>query len=534
VCTADGTIFDIEVISQWLEKHGTNPVNGQPLKAADLIKLNFYRNGDVDAHAEAAGVKSVEEGKGEMCDPVTMKVFTDNTHIIAIRHGQEANVFAYDTIDRLNIKAKMWKDLVDDRDFTRADIITLQDPQNLASRDMSKFKHMKDGETVLSKEQEEERKNGSINVAALGRVGEKVLKAKEAVERARAQREAGGDVNRMQTVAGPSKSAPKPEMHTQKKLAYNAAQHTTGKAAASFTSTGLTPETSAERAVLTEEEYMLKPKRVRIKGYAKIKTEYGDLEIELDPEYAPKACYNFVQLARKGYYNGVPFHRNLKGFMIQGGDPTGSGRGGESIWGKPFEDELEGPAKPDARGVICMANRGKHTNGSQFFILYAPASHLINKHTVFARVIGNSGTLDVLEKVPVEDATSGTPEKPITMLNVSIYIDPFAQFKKERDDAEREKKRLEEIRKNGGTADDHTTWTGKRIRDDGTIDLTPPSIIGRYINLEPQPRPAPATATAISARQREKQKEEDPYVAAQEPPKKKPRGNGGFGNFDNW
>ena len=86
-----------------------------------------------------------------MVDPVTFKVFTDNTHIVAIRHGTEANVFAWETVERLNIKAKMWLDLVDDREFGRSDIITLQDPQNVESRDLSKFKFLKEGESVLSK-----------------------------------------------------------------------------------------------------------------------------------------------------------------------------------------------------------------------------------------------------------------------------------------------------------------------------------------------------------------------------------------------
>lgn len=123
-----------------------------------------------------------------MVDPVTFKVFTDNTHIVAIRHGSEANVFAWETVERLNIKPKMWLDLVDDREFGRSDIITLQDPQNIESRDLSQFKFLKDGESVLSKEQEEERKRGSVNIDALGRVGDKVLRAKEAVEKARRER----------------------------------------------------------------------------------------------------------------------------------------------------------------------------------------------------------------------------------------------------------------------------------------------------------------------------------------------------------
>ena len=87
-------------------------------------------------------------------------------------------------------------------------------------------------------------------------------------------------------------------------------------------------------------------------GYARIDTNLGHLNIELLPEYAPRAVWNFVKLAQKGYYRNTIFHRNIKGFMIQGGDPTGTGRGGQSIWAKPFNDEFEGPNLHNARGIL--------------------------------------------------------------------------------------------------------------------------------------------------------------------------------------
>ncbi|KAI9049049.1 hypothetical protein LZ554_006897 [Drepanopeziza brunnea f. sp. 'monogermtubi'] len=517
VCTAEGTIFDVEVISQWLEKHGTNPVTGKPMKDKDLIKLNFARNGDTDAHDGGMGAG---DGKGEMVDPVTFKVFTDNTHIVAIRHGSEANVFAWETVERLNIKAKTWKDLVDDRDFGRSDIITLQDPQNLESRDLSQFNFVKEGETVLTKEQEEERKKGSVNIDALGRVGDKVLRAKEAVEKARREREAGGDVNRSKALAKPgaSNAPPKPSMLQEKKVAYNAAQFTTGKAAASFTSTGLTPETSGERALLTDEEYMLRPKRVKIKGYARIETSMGSLNIELQTETAPRAVWNFVHLAKKGYYNGVKFHRNIRNFMIQGGDPTGTGKGGTSIWGKNFMDEFDGPLTHDARGVMSMANKGKNTNSSQFFITYKPAKHLDRKHTIFGRVVGGMDVLTKLENVPGDDGNR--PLEDIVMENVVVFVDPFEEFQKQKRERDELEKQKEEIKRQGGTEDDKTTWTGKRIRNDGTIEQSEQSGgVGKYLN-------------AVKATGSRKPAPED-EIPEPEPAKKKMK-TGGFGNFDGW
>lgn len=517
VCTAEGTIFDVEVISQWLEKHGTNPVTGTPLKDKDLIKLNFARNGDTDAHDGGGGLG---EGKGEMVDPVTFKVFTDNTHIVAIRHGSEANVFAWETVERLNIKPKMWLDLVDDREFGRSDIITLQDPQNVESRDLSQFKFLKDGETVLTKEQEAERQKGSVNIDALGRVGEKVLRAKEAVEKARREREAGGDVNRSKalTKAGSTNLAPRTSMIQEKKTAYNAAQYTTGKAAASFTSTGLTPETSGERALLTDEEYMLRPKRVKIKGYARIETNFGSLNIELQTETAPRAVWNFVHLAKKGYYNGVKFHRNIRNFMIQGGDPTGTGKGGTSIWGKNFQDEFDGPLTHDARGVMSMANKGKNTNSSQFFITYKPAKHLDRKHTIFGRVVGGMDVLQKLENVPTDEGNR--PEKDIIMVNVIVFVDPFEEFQKQKRETDEAEKVREEIKKQGGTEDDKTTWTGKRIRDDGSVvQAEQTGGVGKYLK------------TGANTSNGKYIGDEDMLEA--EPVKKKAK-SGGFGNFDSW
>lgn len=260
----------------------------------------------------------------------------------------------------MNLKAKMWQDLIDDQPFTRADIITLQDPQNMASRNLDQFKYLQDGEQAqLTREQQEERQAGNINAGALGSMGDKVLKAKAAVEKARKARETGGDVNKSSGALEKSQNAATSSSYVlarqpaiqDKKMAANAAAYTTGKAAASFTSTGLTPETSGERALLTDEEFMLKPKRVKAKGYARIETNLGNLTVELQTETAPRAVWNFIRLAQTGYYKGVAFHRNVPDFMIQGGDPTGTGKGGTSIWGKNFNDEFDGPLTHNARGM---------------------------------------------------------------------------------------------------------------------------------------------------------------------------------------
>lgn len=128
----------------------------------------------------------------------------------------------------------------------------------------------------------------------------------------------------------------------------------------------------------------------------------GDVTIELYWKHAPKTCRNFAELARRGYYNGTKFHRIIPDFMIQGGDPTGTGRGGASIYGKCFEDEIHKDLKHTGAGIISMANAGPNTNGSQFFITLAPTQHLDGKHAIFGRVYSGMIVVQRVGKVPTD------------------------------------------------------------------------------------------------------------------------------------
>jgi peptidyl-prolyl cis-trans isomerase B (cyclophilin B) len=138
----------------------------------------------------------------------------------------------------------------------------------------------------------------------------------------------------------------------------------------------------------------------------KMETNRGTMELELYPQYAPITVNNFVFLAEQGFYDGVSFHRVIDNFVIQGGDPTGTGRGGP---GYRFEDELVGNPLKHETGVISMANAGPNTNGSQFFITHAPQPHLDGKHTVFGKVVEGQ---DVIYEIRTGDEmTSVTVEK---------------------------------------------------------------------------------------------------------------------------
>jgi peptidylprolyl isomerase len=139
-----------------------------------------------------------------------------------------------------------------------------------------------------------------------------------------------------------------------------------------------------------------------------LETNQGVIEIKLFPEVAPKACESFAGLIEKGYYNGIVFHRVIKNFMIQGGDPTGTGRGGESIWGKPFEDEVSSALQFDKMGLLAMANAGPNTNGSQFFITTAKTPWLNMRHTIFGEVISG---YDVVQKI--ENTATDSQDRPL-------------------------------------------------------------------------------------------------------------------------
>ena len=138
-----------------------------------------------------------------------------------------------------------------------------------------------------------------------------------------------------------------------------------------------------------------------------LETTQGTIEIELRPDYAPLAVENFETHVKEGYYNGLVFHRIIKDFMIQGGDPTGTGRGGKSIWNKPFKDEFAKNVTFNKPGILAMANAGPGTNGSQFFITTAPTPWLNGRHTIFGYVVKGMDVVEKLNNVPTSGRSGG-------------------------------------------------------------------------------------------------------------------------------
>jgi len=144
-----------------------------------------------------------------------------------------------------------------------------------------------------------------------------------------------------------------------------------------------------------------------------LETNQGNIELKMYPDIAPLAVENFTTHAKEGYYNGVIFHRVIKGFMIQGGDPTGTGRGGESIWHKDFINEYGKNVVFDRPFLLAMANRGPNTNGSQFFITTAPAPWLNGGYTIFGEVIKGKDVVKKIESVKTSRADRPLVEQKI-------------------------------------------------------------------------------------------------------------------------
>ncbi|KAG5438103.1 hypothetical protein PCANB_002954 [Pneumocystis canis] len=464
----EATVFELLHIIPYIKKHKKNPTTGEKLEAKSLIKLKFHKN-----------------EQGEYCCPITYKVFNDHSHIVAIKTS--GNVFLWDAIENLNLKTKNMNDLLTNQSFTRNDIITIQNPHNLQNCKIPKPKNFNKKDNSLAENQINNKKESEFKK----RTSEKAI------------------TDLKTTLINNSDNQQNSKQ--EKTLPYNVAPYTTGLAASSFTSTSLTPVTSLERALYTDEDYMLIPKKIKTKGYARIQTNLGNINVELNAEWAPKAVYNFIMLAKRGDYKNVIFHRNIKNFMIQGGDPTGTGKGGKSFWGKDFNDEIQGPLSHNERGILSMANKGKNTNSSQFFITYKETKHLDRKHTVFGKVVGGMNTLDKMENSPVD--SSNKPISDIIMTDIIVFIDPFEEFKKEML-LEQEQKNIDPERD-----DNTTTWTGKSLIINKNINTS--SVVGKYLKQNNLLNTVNKGITEINNK---------PVITEPENKKRKK----GFGNFDNW
>ncbi|ANB12311.1 peptidylprolyl isomerase CPR2 [Sugiyamaella lignohabitans] len=432
-----GNVYDVRNILPYIRKNGVNPVTGEKMTNKDLIKLRIEVNNE-----------------GKYIDPMSFKEFQTLSKVVLIKPS--GRVYFEDTVKEHNIQAKYMKDLVSDEDFTKADIIRLQGGVGIST----KANQQPNGQSAAKSAAPSDRKSTS-NVKGNG----SILKTSEP--------STSRITNKVITTSKPHSML------------------TTHHMASSLTSTAMDPSTKSTFTDIPIEK-LLKQKKFLEPGYASIETSLGTLNIELYPKYSPKAVYNFVELAKQGYYNGIKFHRNIKHFMIQTGDPTGTGSGGRSAFpeGKPFADETNTPLKHDERGILSMANKGKNTNTSQFFITYRRTPHLDGKHTVFGKVVGGLSVLDDLERVPV--TTNDVPTRTITMDSVKILVDPFAKGLYDEDQKPTETKQPSDDL-------DDTPWLQKKSL---TADGSP--VIGKYLKRAPATGAAPTPNDDESRRKRVK------------------------------
>lgn len=400
-CSPDGLVFDLLNIMPYLKKYGHNPVTGEPMEAKALTKLNFHTNADGKFHC-----------------PVTFKVFNENTHIVAVK--ATGNVYAFDCVERLNLKPKNFRDLLTDEPFSKSDIIDIQDPFNLDKFNLSNFHHLKNNLKVDDEEAEKAMKDPMYTLKQ--RNAETKMILDELYQEYKPPEAQKGD-------------------EKVKATERTAAHYSTGAVSRSFTSTSQQVVTEHEAAVIDDTTLIYEAvRKKKLKGYVRLRTNLGDINIELHCDLINQTCDNFLRLCKQGYYNGTVFHRSIKNFMIQGGDPTGTGNGGESAFGKAFKDEFKPNLTHSGRGIVSMANSGPNANKSQFFISYRSCRHLDNKHTVFGRVVGGMDTLTAMEKVVTDKADR--PKETITILDVIVFVNPFEDV--EKTFAEEDAKKLQE------------------------------------------------------------------------------------------
>lgn len=174
------------------------------------------------------------------------------------------------------------------------------------------------------------------------------------------------------------------------------------------------------------------------------------------------------------------------------------------------------------RSLVSMANKGKNTNSSQFFFTYKPTPHLDRKHTIFGRITDGTNVLNKMENVPTDG--SNRPLNKIFIKDIVVFVDPFEEFQKQRQEQDSRQARQEEIRRQGGTEDERTTWTGKRIRADGTVEEGDTrESVGKYLKASAEEEDAPPNEADV-----------DDVATWEGPARKKAKASGGFGNFDGW
>lgn len=412
------------------------------------------------------------------------------------------------------------------------------------SREIENFEHLR---LAKAKDESTSASEGAKNIrtnAATDRIL-KELESKKAQQRAVADKIQRGEVegvsDREKIIAslthGKPPIAPGATENARGSVAYS--KFTTGAVSRSFTSSAMAPVTEHGAMAATEAEVLEERWRVvrkmKKKGHVRLETNHGDIQLEIDCDFVPQTADNFMSLCQAKYYDGVLFHRVINGFMMQGGDPTGTGTGGESIWKKPFRDEIDSRLTHNARGVLSMANAGPGTNRSQFFITFKATPHLDKKHAVFGKVIGGVETLDAIENVPT--GNEDRPYEAVKIIKAHVIANPFQEYedalaqgtdvfsveKKKKQEAERVKGTVVKV---GGqwVAYDEIDGVDLAALQQQTTAPSADAAVGKYLKATATKKrsaeeiaPVPAIPVAIESKKSKQAKRSE-----------------GFGDFSGW
>jgi peptidyl-prolyl cis-trans isomerase-like 2 len=386
VCFPNGVVFENTALLPFVMTHKKDPVTGIPRSSRDVIKLNMEKD---------------EEGKWQC--PILAKPFHDHTKIVAIRHGNEANVYSWQAYQELNLKAKNMEDLVTGEKFTKDDVILLNDPDNEdfnKLRDINNFHHILHARS-LGESKNENNVRKSMTAA---RVMEKLNAIKKSSSSLDYDNEGKEGTQKITS-----------DMVSGNKF-------TSGFTSGSLTSSSIRVSTGNDYREATQEEILQAQfgvmKKLKQKGYVTVCTNMGDIGLELHCDIVPRTCTNFLGLAEAGKYDGTKFHRLIPTFMIQGGKCADD----SSLWGDYFPDEFDDRLKHNKEGILSMANSGPNTNKCQFFLTFGPAPHLDRKHSVFGHVITGSDVLHHMRKVPTDKKNK--PFHDITINGITVLVNP--------------------------------------------------------------------------------------------------------------
>eukprot|EP00629_Pelagomonadales_sp_RCC1024_P000624 CAMPEP_0119281320 /NCGR_PEP_ID=MMETSP1329-20130426/24473_1 /TAXON_ID=114041 /ORGANISM="Genus nov. species nov., Strain RCC1024" /LENGTH=548 /DNA_ID=CAMNT_0007281929 /DNA_START=190 /DNA_END=1833 /DNA_ORIENTATION=- len=419
-CARDGILFDALALLPFAKARGRSPATGAPLAVKDVIRLKMAKNMDGQWHC-----------------PVTCKVFTNHSRVCAV--ATTGNVYSYEAVKELCLKRPPpLLDLLDSTPFKKEDLIMLHDPDDkelVKKRDLSSFWHLAEERAKRAAQINGSKPEDHIKTNAGDQA---VLKEARRNVAARDEKRLALEAERLKASLAPDRPENKGltaaflrccQLGATTAEVTGGSLLTSGATSGSFTSSALTVSTTAALRPATRDE--LQQARWKLlrglgkKGYCRLVTSHGDLNVEVHCDMVPRAAENFLGLCAAGYYDGAPFHRVVKHFVAQGGDPTGLGTGGESLWGARFADEFDSRLVHDQRGVLAYANDGKDRNRSQFYCTFKSCQHLDNKHTVFGRLVGGQDTLAKIERVAVDESDDHRPKGDgVKILSTAVFVDP--------------------------------------------------------------------------------------------------------------